>query len=168
MSKPDWLKKAEAEGRIRGITKINTAFFDCAQGVQTHTLTVSPIAFGAIIASDPKAIAEDVFQDMVATVARENGWAVVHFRSAKLGDSYMTPTMYDASGFPDLVLVRDRVIYSELKTEFGTLTPEEETWRTKLLSAKQEYHLWRPSHWRLIKSLLEASPPVPPEIATAA
>lgn len=49
------------------------------------------------------------------------------------------------SGFPDRVLVRDRVIYAELKRETGTPTDTQIEWLTGLATAGAEVYLWRPS-----------------------
>lgn len=48
------------------------------------------------------------------------------------------------SGFPDLVLVRDRVIYLELKTETGKLTAMQRQWLDALRHAGAEAYLARP------------------------
>jgi hypothetical protein len=50
-------------------------------------------------------------------------------------------------GFPDLVLVRDRVIYAELKSEKGRLRPEQITWLERLDKAGATAYVWRPSDW---------------------
>lgn len=49
------------------------------------------------------------------------------------------------SGFPDRVLVRDRVIFAELKKEGGKPTDAQRTWLTGLAKAGAEVYLWRPS-----------------------
>lgn len=49
------------------------------------------------------------------------------------------------AGFPDEVLVRDRVIYLELKREKGKLSPEQRRWVTALLDAGAEIYVVRPS-----------------------
>lgn len=48
-------------------------------------------------------------------------------------------------GFPDRVLVRDRVIFTELKTETGKPTDRQQAWLTGLAKAGAEAYLWRPS-----------------------
>lgn len=48
-------------------------------------------------------------------------------------------------GFPDLVLVgRGRVLYRELKTETGRVSPEQKVWLDALQSAGQDAGIWRP------------------------
>lgn len=49
------------------------------------------------------------------------------------------------SGFPDRVLVRDRILYAELKRERTKPTDEQVRWLDKLASAGGEVYLWRPS-----------------------
>jgi hypothetical protein len=53
-----------------------------------------------------------------------------------------------AAGFPDLVLVRPPdVLYVELKSDKGRLTPEQTAWLQDLEKAGQEVHIWRPADW---------------------
>lgn len=49
------------------------------------------------------------------------------------------------SGFPDRVLIRDRVIFVELKTEKGPVSDSQSRWLTALAKAGAEAYLWRPS-----------------------
>lgn len=50
------------------------------------------------------------------------------------------------SGFPDLVLVRDRVVFIELKREGGKLSDAQKEWLAALLQAGAETYLIRPRH----------------------
>ncbi len=50
-------------------------------------------------------------------------------------------------GFPDLVLVRDRVIFAELKSAKGRLRPEQVTWLERLDKAGATAYVWRPADW---------------------
>ena len=47
-------------------------------------------------------------------------------------------------GFPDLVIVGDRVIYRELKTEKGKVTDAQAEWLHALVMAGQDACVWRP------------------------
>ena len=48
-------------------------------------------------------------------------------------------------GFPDLVLVRDKVVmFRELKTDKGRLTTAQKNWGDKLTEAGSDYAVWRP------------------------
>lgn len=49
------------------------------------------------------------------------------------------------SGFPDRVLVRDRLVAAELKTETGKPTDAQREWLDGLSAAGIETYLWRPS-----------------------
>lgn len=51
----------------------------------------------------------------------------------------------NVAGFPDLLLVRERVVWAELKTETGVLRPGQAIMRDRLIAAGAEWHLWRPS-----------------------
>lgn len=48
-------------------------------------------------------------------------------------------------GFPDRVLVRERVIFAELKREGAKPTERQVAWLDGLAGAGQEVYLWRPS-----------------------
>lgn len=58
------------------------------------------------------------------------------------------------SGFPDRVLVRERVIFAELKTETGKPTDSQQQWLTGLAAAGAEVYLWRPSDLEEIGKVL--------------
>ena len=89
---------------------------------------------------------EAEFQKAIIELAHLYGWAVAHFRSAMTQrGNWVTPLQGDAKGFPDLVLVRDGVIFAELKSEKGKLTPEQQEWIDLLKAAGQEVYVWRPS-----------------------
>ena len=87
---------------------------------------------------------EKAFQASVLKAAKRLGWLGYHtyasFRS--------TP------GFPDLVLVRDLVIFAELKMPRGKVSPAQQQWRERLEAAGAEYYLWRPSDWDVILEIL--------------
>lgn len=88
---------------------------------------------------------EDQLQKTIIDAARMFGWLVAHFRPAKTSKGWRTAVAADGAGFPDLVCVRERVIYVELKSGRGKLTEEQSHWLTRLRSAGQEVHLWRPA-----------------------
>jgi hypothetical protein len=68
-------------------------------------------------------------------LAAQLHWSVYHTRYS-IGST---------AGFPDLVLVRERVIYAELKRETGKPTGNQLVWLDILHNARQEVYLWRPS-----------------------
>ena len=49
------------------------------------------------------------------------------------------------SGFPDLVIVGERVIYRELKTAKGKVTAAQAEWLHALVMAEQDACVWRPA-----------------------
>ena len=105
-------------------------------------------------------ISEADFQSQVIQLARTLGWRVAHFRVVRVqrrdgSIRYMTPVQADGTGFPDLVLVRDRVIFAELKAERGRTSPEQDAWMAWLSSAGAECYLWRPSDWNEICEVLK-------------
>ncbi len=69
-------------------------------------------------------------------VAATCGWQLAYhtFRSSK------SPT-----GFPDWVIVRERVIFAELKTEAGQPSLSQREWLDGLARTGCECYLWRPS-----------------------
>ena len=87
---------------------------------------------------------EKEFQSQIIAAAQAMGW--LHYFTY---DSRRSP-----AGFPDLVLVRERVIYAELKTDIGRMTADQKLWRDCLLAAGQEWYLWRPKDWEQIMATL--------------
>lgn len=51
------------------------------------------------------------------------------------------------AGWPDLALVRERVLFAELKTTGGKLTDAQLEWLMALESAGAEVYVWRPIDW---------------------
>ena len=102
---------------------------------------------------------EAEFQKLVIQYAQHNRWRTAHFRAClNQRGKWQTAVQGDAKGFPDLVLVRERVIYAELKAQKGVIRPEQKQWRDWLKAANAEHHLWRPSDWPDIERILGASP----------
>lgn len=106
-------------------------------------------------------ISEAAFQKQVLTYAALTGWRSAHFRTCMnaRGD-YRTAVAGDGKGFPDLVLVRDRVIYAELKRDGEKLRPDQELWRDALTAAGAEWHMWTPAQWDDVIAALKRRPPV--------
>ena len=90
---------------------------------------------------------ESDFLKSVIDLAHLCGWKVAHFRPAKTERGWRTPVQADGAGFPDLVLVRDRVIFAELKSEKGKLSDAQWAWKDAIQRAGGEYYIWRPSEW---------------------
>lgn len=131
-----WLERMEKEGRAT------------SYGVNEQTL------FGREPAS--QAQAEDDFLQAVRSLAKRNGWRTYHTYFSKRSEP----------GFPDLVLVRLRVVWVELKTEEGRLEADQASWLDDLRLAGQEVYLWRPSNWPWISGFLTAPPSASPPGST--
>ena len=78
---------------------------------------------------------EKHFQSLVVFYARSRGWRVYHTYDSRRSEP----------GFPDLVLVRNEVLYRELKAEKGRLTDAQKAWGESLTKAGANYAVWRPS-----------------------
>ncbi|MDD5338459.1 MAG: VRR-NUC domain-containing protein [Dehalococcoidales bacterium] len=105
-------------------------------------------------------VTEADFQATVIKLAQYLGWKVAHFRGVRVlrangNIRYQTPVQGDGKGFPDLVLVRRaRIIYAELKSESGKLSPEQQEWLKALAAAGGEVYIWRLSDWQEIQEVL--------------
>lgn len=86
-------------------------------------------------------------QRTVIEMARRLGWRVAHFppiSTTRGGKSWwLTPVAADGKGFPDLLLVRDRVIVAEIKST-DRLSREQEAWLSAFRMARVAAHVWTP------------------------
>jgi len=66
-------------------------------------------------------------------------------------------SMHSPDGFPDFNMVRGgRIIYAELKSERGKVTPAQMEWLTALIATgKCEVYLWRPANFEEIAEILK-------------
>src|SRR5688500_18542245 len=67
---------------------------------------------------------------------RTLGWLRFHAWNSK----------HSPSGYPDETLVRERVVWLELKTERGRLSSAQKEWLRALMYAGAEVYLIRPRH----------------------
>ena len=79
-------------------------------------------------------INEKKFQSRVVQAANMFGWMCYHTYDSRRSNP----------GFPDLVLVRDKVLFRELKTDKGRLTTAQKSWGDNLTKAGSDYDVWRP------------------------
>ena len=91
-------------------------------------------------------ITEKAFQAAVVELAKLSGWMVYHTHDSRRSEP----------GFPDLVLVRDRVRFRELKSEGGRLSLAQKKWMWGLTFAGADFCMWEPSDWPEIEATLTA------------
>lgn len=98
------------------------------------------------------AMSEAEFQRIVVQLAKLRGWMTYHTYDSRRSDE----------GFPDLVMVRERIIYIELKAERKDrkLSKVQQEWISKLHAAGAEVYVWRPSDWDTVARTL-ARPKAP-------
>jgi hypothetical protein len=94
------------------------------------------------------------FQGTVIAAARAFKWRVAHFRPAMTSKGWRTPVMADGKGFPDLVLVRERVIFAELKVPPRKTTPDQDAWLACLVESGAEVYVWRPADFHAVVATL--------------
>lgn len=102
---------------------------------------------------------EREFQNTVIDMARLLGWKVAHFRPAQTSQGWRTPVEADAKGFPDLVLVRERIVYLELKSATGKVTPEQADWIAAINAADGTALVVRPTDIDKIEHALKKRMP---------
>ncbi len=92
------------------------------------------------------AMSEAAWQTMITDYATLTGWRWHHQRLSK----------QSRPGWPDLTLCRSsRLIFAELKTERGTVRPEQTAWLHALREVPScEVFVWRPRHWALVQQVL--------------
>lgn len=94
---------------------------------------------------------EKAFQQAVVEYARLNRWKVFHPFDSRRSEP----------GWPDLTMVRgEMLLFAELKTEKGRLSPAQEDWTSELqgvsngAAGAMRVYVWRPSDWPLIERTL--------------
>ena len=91
-----------------------------------------------------KAMSEKDFAQSIVDLATLTGWKVY-----RTFDSRRSP-----EGWPDLVLVKDRLLFRELKSMVGKTTWQQNEWLIALRNAGEDVGIWRPSDWDAIEILL--------------
>lgn len=90
-------------------------------------------------------------QAAVVDLARTLGWLVAHFASVpvKRGGHviWMTPVQADGKGFPDLLLLRERQLFVEIKGDGDRLRPEQRRWLDAAAIAGEQAVVWTPKDW---------------------
>jgi hypothetical protein len=85
-------------------------------------------------------VTEKQFQSQVVELAKTLRWSVYHTFDSR----------HSTAGYPDLTLVRERIIFAELKVGRGKLSPAQIEWRDLLVNAGASWCLWRPADWDAI------------------
>jgi hypothetical protein len=80
-------------------------------------------------------VKEKEWQAQVVSLARRLGWMTYHTYDSRRSEP----------GWPDLVLVRERMVIAELKTQTGRVSEAQRKWLNALQQAGVETYLWRPS-----------------------
>lgn len=86
-------------------------------------------------------------QKGIIDLARRLGWRVAHFPPVPTERGWRTPVAADGKGWLDLCLVRERVIYAEVKGDTDRLRREQQSWVDALRLAGQEVYVWTPDDW---------------------
>lgn len=90
-------------------------------------------------------ITEAQFMLQVISLAKLHRWMVYHTHDSRRSQA----------GFPDLVLVRERVLWLEVKTDRGRIRPEQQIWLDALNAAGQEAWVVRPADWSRLLEVLQ-------------
>lgn len=98
---------------------------------------------------------ERAFTEQVLATARLGGWTAFHDYATNVPRQCPhckrpVRILRNAPGFPDLVLVKDRVLYRELKVGGGKLTLDQRAWRDRLEASGADWELWTPDDWSYI------------------
>jgi len=95
------------------------------------------------------------FLGWITDLADRRGYTWVHFRPARTEHGWRTPVSGPLGrGWPDLVLVKDRVLFVEVKAADGRLRAEQADALRVLSLAGAEVHVWRPADRPIIEEVL--------------
>jgi len=88
---------------------------------------------------------ERAWQLTVVTAAKHLGYMVYHTEVS----------IRSVKGFPDLVLAgRGQVVFAELKTTRGRVSPEQKEWLGWLRQNGAKAYLWFPADWPEVETVL--------------
>lgn len=89
---------------------------------------------------------EAEWQAQVVQLAELYGWGWAHFRPARTARGWRTPVSGPmGAGWPDLVLVRDRILLVELKRIGGKPRPDQVAVLEAFRAAGAEVYVWTPA-----------------------
>jgi hypothetical protein len=93
-------------------------------------------------------LTERELQTAVIRAAQLLGWHVYHVRPGRTRRGWRTCVEGDGVGWPDAVLVKDRILYREIKSDGGRLTPAQSAWLKRLAEAGADVAVWTAECWR--------------------
>ena len=89
-------------------------------------------------------VTENQFQAAIIELATLQGWLVYHTYDSRRS----TP------GFPDLCMVRDRVLFRELKVGNAEPSDAQDEWINRLDECGADVDVWTPQDWDAIEATL--------------
>lgn len=100
-------------------------------------------------------ISESAFLAAVLALAKANQWRAAHFRPGmNRRGKWSTAGQGDYVGFPDVVLVRERLIVAELKIGKNQCTEAQSAWLAAFRAAGIEAYVWWPNDWNKLAEIL--------------
>lgn len=101
-------------------------------------------------------ISEQQLLDTIIELAAIKRWLIHHDRPARTKAGEWRTAVQGHSGFPDLVLVHSvaGVLYLELKSATGKLTPDQVKWLNALRDGSQRVAVVRPKQIKPLLALL--------------
>lgn len=102
-------------------------------------------------------ILEAEFQGQIIDLAHICHWYVAHFRPARTKYGWRTPVAADGAGWPDLIFARERLVFAEIKSVKGKVSPAQQIWLDVLRAAGCEVYAWWPTDadWEEIVKVLK-------------
>lgn len=109
-----------------------------APGARRRATGRGKLASGSVVPAAAVRVvqSEASWQAEIETLAALRGWICWHDRDSRMNDA----------GFPDLLLIRERVVWIEVKKESGVLTKPQIAFLAALQHAGQEVYVMRPSN----------------------
>lgn len=106
-------------------------------------------------------------QKAIIAEAQRQGWIVAHFYAVESKNrGWVTPCGANGKGFPDLLMVRDRVIAMEVKGDGDSMKPDQIKWQQAFSMAEgAQFVVATPAKWfdGTIDEILRAREVVPEE-----
>jgi hypothetical protein len=103
---------------------------------------------------------ESTFQSSVIMLAKLHGWLVMHTRAVEIRPGVWKTPLQGHAGYPDLTLAHSTrgIIFAELKSDIGRVSPMQKAWHETLSATGAEVHVWRPKDLHDISTRLATRP----------